>query len=433
MNYFSFEDTQASASIVQKVKSLSPADFPMSLGQLMASQSLSQVKAITLLLQKDIELDKLVDIKTQQIKMRDIARRYLDAFIPKILSLFTDVSGFYNSFASYYLDIHELLNLLTEAGDESEKIGSLADIAEAIQDLIQLIREKQNKANGLIVDMQNYQAEQQKLDDSLKNTQKIAEQLYIGEQTEIKALQTKLHEHSKEINDNNAQIASGALHRVKNILKISTALITEYTPDKKSATQATQSDPSKSEIKKKEIIKEVKVEPIPVITSNLQVFVDNKPVPSLYQEKLQTTLILYRECIEKLKKYSIEASIYTALIQEWISFAKNICLVEASIKYLAIAWQGLSENFDALKQKLLSATALDSHEIEYIQQQWSLTRDELAALYKTALYFQTSSYLEVISTVEAYDRNQLGIPKVKNARFMQKIIAKNSKEKSVDK
>lgn len=426
MNNFSFKDFQESSKpIVQKAKSLSPADFPIALNQLMATQSLSQAKAIALLLQKNIELNKLSDIKMLQIKMRDLARHFLDEFIPKILFLFTEISGFYNFFDSYYLDIRELLSSFHETCDESEKTGLMADVAEAIQDLSQFIREKQNKSNELSIDLKKYKAKQQKINDTLKNTQRMADQLYIGKQTEIKALQSSLNELNLAINENHVQIASGALHSVKNILKVSTSFITEYTPDKKPQTKPELSNPQTTTI-------EMNVEPIPVISGNIQAFSDNKPLASLYQEKLQITLVSYREYIEKLKKYSIEASINTALTQEWINFVKNIYLVEGCVKYLTLAWQGLANNFDALRQKLISQTAMDNNDIEYIKQQWSLTHDDLATLYEKAIYFQHSAYLEVISTIENYDRSQLDIPRVKNGRFMQKIIAENSKVKSLD-
>lgn len=428
MNNFSFTNIQESPKpIVQKVKSLSPADFPIALNQLMVSQSLSQAKAITLLLQKNIELNKLPDIKALQTKMRTIARSYLDEYIPKILSLLTDISGFYNFFTSYYRDIYELFSSLNESHDENEKSGTRADIAEAIQDLNQFLIEKQNKANTLVVDLQQYQNEPQKLEDSLNMTQKIAEQLYVGEQAEIKALETLLHELSTDINDLNTQIASGALHSVKNILKISTSLITEYVPEKNPQTSL---DPSKSEVSKSKAVGEIQAEPIPVITGNIQAFFDNKSIPSLHQEKLQTILVRYRECIESLKKYSIETTVYTSLVQEWMNFVQSICLIEACVKYIAIAWKGLIENFETLKQKLISPTALDSNDIEYMKQQWSLTRDDLTVLYEKSIYYQNSTYLEVINTIENYDRDRVGIPRIKSGHFMQKIIVENSKDKS---
>ena len=92
--------------------------------------------------------------------------------------------------------------------------------------------------------------------------------------------------------------------------------------------------------------------------------------------------------------------------------------------------EGLAENFEALKQKLLSPAGVDSNDIDYMKQQWSLTYEDLTALYKKSIYFQNSTYLEVINTAETYDRNAMGIPRIKNARFMQKIIAANSRGKS---
>ncbi|EDP46979.1 HBL/NHE enterotoxin family protein [Rickettsiella grylli] len=432
MNHFIFKDTQEPANaIVQKVKSLSPADFPIALDQLMSTQCLSQAKSIVLLLQKNVELNKLIAIKTLQTKMRDIARSYLDEYIPQILSLLTDISGFYNFFSSYYQDIYELIHSLNETSDENEKNGSITDISEAIHDLHSFTIKKQDKANALVTDLEQYRDDPQKLEDTLNNTQKTAEQLYVGESTEIKALEASLHELSKEINVINAQIASGALHSVKNILKISTSLVTEYSPEK----PLTKSDQSKSEkleskVKITEGVKEeVTAEPIPVINGNIQAFSDNKPIPSLHQEKLKTTLTRYRESIENLKKYSIESSVYFALIQEWKNFVKSICLIEGCIKYLAIAWKGLAENFEAFKQKLISQTGMDNNDIDYMKQQWSLTHDDLTALYQKSIYFQNSTYLEVINSIETYDRTAVGIPRVKNGRFMQKIIAENSKDK----
>lgn len=422
MNNFIFENNQLSVQpITQTIKSLAPADFPIALNQVMTGQSLGQAKAITLLLQKNINLEKLLDIKILQAQMRDIARSYLDEYIPQILALFTEITGFYNLFDSYYLDINEFFNTLNEA-DEGEKTGLAADVIEAIEDLINLIVEKKDNSNTLVTELQKYLNDQLKLTDTLKNTQKIAEQLYIGEQTEIVPLQTLLKTLAKEINENNAQIASGAWHSTKNILKISTSLITEYIPDKKPQTKP---DLSKPQIKP---TKEIKAAPTPIITGNIQVFSDNKPVPSLYQAKLQHTLIQYRECIEKLKKYSIETAVYIALIQQWDSFTKTISLLEGSVKYLAVAWQGLTDNFSLLKQKFV--TQLDTNDIEYIKQQWSLTHNDLSALNEKASNFQNSVHLEVVSTIDAYDRNLLGIPRVKNGRFMQKIIAENSKDDS---
>ena len=424
MNNFILERNQQSIKpITQSIKSLAPADFPIALNQVMTGQSLGQTKAITLLLQKNVELEKLLDIKILQTQMRDIARRYLDEYTPKILSLFTETTGFYNFFSSYYLDIYEIFNTLNEA-NEGEKAGSAADVAEAIEELINFIAEKKDKSNAIVTDFQKYLDDQLKFADTLKNTQKIAEELYIGEQTEIAALQTLLKTLAKEINENNAQIASGALHSTKNILKISTSLITEYIPDNKPQSK---SDLPKSDTKP---TKEIQAEPTPIITSNVQVFSDNKPVPSLYQEKLHNTLIQYRECIEKLKKYSIETAVYIALTQQWDSFTKNMRLLEGSIKYLAVAWQGLSDNFSRLKQKFVSE--LDINDIEYIKQQWALTRDDLHTLYEKASDFQNSAHLEVVSSKDTYDQNLLGIPRVKNGRFMQKIIVENSKDKSLE-
>ncbi len=427
MNNFIFEGNQSSAKpITQTIKSLVPADFPIALNQVMTGQSLGQAKAITLLLQKTIELEKLLDIKLLQTQMRDFARRYLDDYLPKILSQLTDITGFYNLFDSYYLDINEFFNTLNEA-DESEKAASAADLADAIEELIQNMLEKKHKSSALATDLQKYLDDQSRFADALKNTQKIAEELYIGEQTEITALQTLLKILAKEVNENNTQIASGALYSIKNILKISTSLITEYIPDKKPPPK---SDLSKPTAKPTKETKETKVVPTPIITSNIQVFSDNKPVPSLYQEKLHNTLIEYSACIEKLKKYSIETAVYIALIQQWESFTKYIALLEGSIKYLAVAWQGLIDNFSLLKQKFV--TELNSNDIEYIKQQWSLTHEDLLALYEKANNFQNSAHLEVVSSVDTYDRNLLGIPRVKNGRFMQKIIVENSKDKSLE-
>lgn len=423
MKNFNLERNQQSTKpLVQTLKSLAPADFPIALNQVMTGQSLGQAKAITLLLQKNVELEKLVDIKSLQIQMRDIARRYLDEYISKILSLFTEITGFYNFYDSYYLDIYEIFNTLNEA-DENEKAGSGVDVMEAIKELINVIVEKKDKTNAIVADLQKYLDDQLRLTDILKKTKKIAEELYIGEQTEIATLQTLLKTLAKEINENNAQITNGALHSTKNILKISTSLITEYIPDKKPQLK---SDLPKPEIKS---TKEIKAEPTPIITSNVQVFSDNKPVPSLYQEKLHNTLIQYRECIEKLKKYSIETAVYIALMQQWDSFTKNISLLEGSVKYLAVAWQGLTDNFSLLKQKFV--TELDINDIEYIKQQWSLTHDDLCFLHEKASNFQNSAHLEVVSSIDIYDRNLLGIPRVKNRRFMQKIIAENSKDESL--
>lgn len=424
MNNFIFESNQQSTKpIKQIIKSLVPADFPITLNQFMTGQSLGQAKAITLLLQKNIELEKLVDIKNLQTQMRDLARRYLDDYIPQILSQFTEITGFYNLFDSYYLDINEFFIALNEA-DEVEKDGSVSDVIEAIEELIAYMAEKKDKSNTLATDLQKYLDDQLRFGDALKNTQKMADELYIGEKTEISALQTLLKTLEKEVNTNNTQIASGALHSTKNILKISTSLITEYIPEKKPKPKL---EPTKPETNP---IKETKAEPTPVITSNIQVFSDNKPVPSLYQEKLHNTLIQYRECIEKLKKYSIETAVYIALTQQWDAFTKNMRLLEGSVKYLAVAWQGLTDNFSLLKQKF--ATELDTNDIEYIKRQWSLTHDDLSALYEKANHFQNSAHLEVISSVDTYGRNLLGIPRVKNRRFMQKIIVENSKDKSLE-
>ena len=102
MNNFIFENNQPSAQpITQTIKSLAPADFPIALNQVMTGQSLGQAKAITLLLQKNINLEKLLDIKILQAQMRDIARSYLDEYIPQILALFTEITGLYNLFDSY--------------------------------------------------------------------------------------------------------------------------------------------------------------------------------------------------------------------------------------------------------------------------------------------------------------------------------------------
>ncbi len=420
MNASIFENHQLLTKfITQKIKSLVPADFPIALNQIMTGQSLTQAKAITLLLQKNIELEKLVDIKTLQTQMRDMARRFLDDYLPKIMATFTDIVGFCHFFDSYYLDIFTLLTTCIDA-DENEKTGTVADIAEAIQDLSSFIMTKKNKSNELLTELQKYNGDQHALNNALTNTQKIAEQLYIGEETEIKALQILIKDLAKEINEHNTQIANGALPSAKNTLKIATSLITEYLPDKKSQTK----DMSKPDLAPE--TKEIKMDPTPILSGNIQIFSDNKPVPSLYQEKLQTTLAIYRKNVEKLKKYNIEASVYTALIQEWDNFSKNLGLVEACIKYLSVAWQGLTENFTLFKQKISLCMELNVDDIEYMQQQWSLTRYELAALYGKAIYFQNNSHLEVITTTNNYDRNLLGIPRVKNSRFMQKIIAKKS-------
>lgn len=419
MNNFILESNPQPA---KPIKSFAPADFPIALNQLMSGLSLGQVKAITLLLQKDIELKKLVDIKNLQTQMRDIARRYLDDYIPQILSLFTEITGFYNFFDNYYLDIHEFLNTFNEA-DEGERTGLASDVTEAIEELTNVMTEKKDKSSALATDLQKFLDDQSRFTDALKNTQKMAEELYVGKQTEIAPLQTLLASLEKEINESNAQIASGALHSTKNILKISTSLITEYIPDKKPQPK---SDLPKAETK---LIKESQARLIPIIINNIQVFSDNKPVPSLYQEKLENTLIRYRECIEKLKKYSIETAVYIALTQQWHAFNKNMCLLEGSVKYLAVAWQGLTDNFLLLKQKFV--TPVDASDIEYIKQQWSLTHDDLSALYEKASHFQNSTHLEVITSVGSYDRSLLGIPRVKNGRFMQKIIVAHSKDKSL--
>ena len=269
--------------------------------------------------------------------MRGIARSYLDEYIPKILSLLTDINSFYNFFSSFYRDIYELIHSLNEISDENEKNGSVADIAEAIQDLHHFIIKKQDKANTLAVNLQKYHDESEKLEATLNNTQKIAEKLYIGDPIEIKILEVSLHELSNEINVINVQIASGALQSVKNILKISTTLVTEF------ISETATSDQSKSEMLKNKtsakIKEEVTIESIPIISGNIQAFYYNKPIPSLHQEKLQTTLRRYCECIENLKKYSIEASVYIALTQEWENFVKSMGLIETCIKYLARAWK----------------------------------------------------------------------------------------------
>lgn len=430
MNNFIFENNQPSAkAITQTIKSLAPADFPIALNQLMTGQSLGQAKAVTLLLQKNIELEKLLEIKLLQTQMRDFARRYLDDYIPRILFQFAETNGFYNLFDSYYRDVNDFLTTLQEA-DEGEKTGSMVDLADAIGELIQNILEKTAKSNILVNDLQKYLDDQLKFTDTLKNTQKKAEELYIGKQTEITAQQTLLTTLTKELNESNAQIASGSLHSSKNILKISTSLLAEYIPEKKPQPKPDLSKPETKPIKETKETKETKVIPIPIIISNIQAFSDNKPVPSLYQENLQNTLIRYRECIEKLKKYSIESAVYIALIQQWESFTKNMSLLKDSVRYLNVAWQGLTNNFSLLKQRFV--TGIDISDVEYIKQQWSLTHSDLAALHERASNFQNSAHLEVVSSIDTYDRNLLGIPRMKNGRLMQKIIVENSKDKSLE-
>ncbi|TLY47748.1 MAG: hypothetical protein E6K54_05005 [Gammaproteobacteria bacterium] len=128
MNHFIFKDTQESINtIVRKVKSLCPADFSIALDHFMTMQCLSQAKAIALLLQKNIDY-KLKEIKMLQTRMRGIARSYLDEYIPKILSLLTDINSFYNFFLSFYRDIYELIHSLNEISDENEKNGSIDNL-----------------------------------------------------------------------------------------------------------------------------------------------------------------------------------------------------------------------------------------------------------------------------------------------------------------
>lgn len=102
-----------------KVNSLISAMFAIALNELITVKSILNAKSNTLLLQKNIDLDKLENIKIQQEEMRSIARKYLDNYLPKILSLLTDITGFYNTFTSYFEEIDQYINKLN-SNDESE-------------------------------------------------------------------------------------------------------------------------------------------------------------------------------------------------------------------------------------------------------------------------------------------------------------------------
>ncbi|MFZ0219317.1 MAG: HBL/NHE enterotoxin family protein [Candidatus Aquirickettsiella sp.] len=427
MENFTLQNQFQTDNIIKyKTNSLVSTMLAVTLNQVMTAKSVLQAKSNTLLLQKDVDLDKLVNIKLQQEQMRNIASRYLDQHLPKILALLTDITGLYSNFNSYYEDVNYYINKLN-TNDADEKKGLLIDLGEMLNDIINVTAEKKKNANTLVKILASENEKNATFSEKLNQTKAIAEQFYVGDKTAISTLEYRIQDLLKDIEQCNNQIAYGALDSAKNILKISTTFITKYIPETKPDVK-----PDTKTLKSMSITNE----PIPIVANNLQLFSGNKVVATLSGKKLQESIALYRECIEQLQKYNTEAAIFSVLMQQWDAFINGMVVIAASIDYLAKAWQELEQNFTMFKEKLsVSEANIDESDIENRKQQWSLSNVALRQLNNKAIDFQRLAYLDIVKDqdegkdISSYAfRTVLNVPNLKNSQLNQKIIIENSKK-----
>lgn len=431
MENITLQNQEVTNLIKFKAHSLVSTMLPVTLNQVMIAKSILLAKSYTLLLQKDVDLDQLVNINPQQEEMRRIARQHLDQHLPKILSLLTDITGFYSSFCSYYEDIDYYITKLNN-NDEDEQSGLLADLEAMLNDIISVIKEKKENTKALAEILITDNEESALLNKKFNQTKVIIEQCYTGDKIEIRALETLIQKLLKNIEQCNNQIASGALDSAKNILKISTTLIAKYIQEKKPETKPETKPKTKTET---DTSKNPLSEATPIVANNLQLFNGNKTIETLAGMKLQQSIALYRETIQKLQKYNNEATIVAVLIQQWDTFFNSMIMIAESIEYLAKAWQELEQNFTTFKDKFLANENIDASIIEYMKQQWSLTYSDLLQLNSKATNFQRLAYLDVVKdsdkdkVISSYAfRTLLNVPNLKSPQLNQRIIIENSKE-----
>lgn len=410
-----------------KAHSLASTMLPVSLNQVMVAKSILQAKSNTLLLQRDVNLEQLIDINPQQKEMRCIARQYLDQHLPKILSLLTDITGFYSNFCSYYEDVDFYIAKLNNH-DEDEQSGLLADLEAMLNEIINFIEDKKENSKLLAEILMKSNEKNGLLNEKFNQTKIIIDQCFNGDKLEIQALESRMQRLLKDIEQCNNQIANGALDSARNILKISTTLIAKYTHDKNPENQSETKPETNSS-------KNSFCEFTPLITNNLQLSNANKTVPTLAGMKLQQNIALYRRTIEKLQNYNNEAAVVMVLIQQWDNFFNSMKMIAESIEYLAKAWQELEQHFNMFKEKFLGNENINASTVEYMKQQWSLTYADLSQLNNKAIDFQRLAYLDV---VKAPDKDKainshafktlLNVPNLKNSQLNQRIIIENSKE-----
>lgn len=415
---------QTSKIIKFKVNSLVSTLFPVTLNQIMIAKSVLQAKSNTLLLQKNVDLDELININPEQEEMRTIARRYLNQYLPELLALLTDITGFYNLFCSYYADIEDYINQLNNHDNDEQK-GLLADLDAMLNDIIDFIAEKKKDTHTLEKILKTENEKNASLHEKFSKTRSIAEQKYIGDKTVISTLEARIQKLLSDIEHYNTQIASGALDSAKTILKITTTLIAHYIKAKKPETKPETKVPEDASTR----------EPIPIVANNLQLFSENKTIETLPGKKLQQSIDLYRECIEQLQKYNSEATILTILIQQWDAFINGMVTLAESIEYFAKAWQELEQSFTRFKKKFSEGEAIDENRIELMKQQWSLSYADLLQLNNKAIDFQRLSYLDVVKDqdkgkyISSYAfKTLLGIPNLNNSQLNQRIITNHSKK-----
>lgn len=416
--------------IVYTVNSPISTMLTIALNEVMIAKIILNAKSNTLLLQKNIDLDKLINIKTQQEEIRDIARKYLDNYSPKILSFLTDITGFYNVFTSYFETIDDYISKLN-SNDENEQKGYLSDINEMLDDILNFIKEKKDKVYYLSENLINNNKKVDTLNKRLIETKKIAEEYYIGDKVAINSLELRIQKLLEEIKESNYKIANGALDSTKNILKIATTLVTNYIQDK----NLDETKETKDIIESKSVISIG--QPIPIVINNLKLFNNNKEIPTTYGSEIKNNIKLYRECVEQLQKYNNESTIALVLIQQWEAFIHSMSLITENIEYLAKAWQEQEQNFIRFKNKFLNNKSIDESIIKYVKEQWSLSNSDLSQLNDKAKSFERLSYLEVIvdqdkdkdRNFSSYDfRKFLNVPNLHSARLTEKIIIKHSEE-----
>lgn len=421
-----FNQEQTSNVIKFKAKSLISTTFPVALNQVMLAKSLLEAKSFNLLLQKNIEFEKLAEVTLQQKQMRDRARTYLDQRLPHVLALLTDITGFHNTFEAYYQDLADYINKLDNE-DEDEKKSLAADIKDMLREITKVINEKKQQAEKLVAALQNDNEKNSALTQSINRTKELAKQLYVGDKTEITALEKHIKETLKNIELCNNQIANGALDSVKNFLKIASSFIANYVLDDKNDKKPEPNPDEKT--KGSSSIAEL----VPIVENNLQLFADNKPVSSLYGEELHKYIAHYRSALEKLQHHNNEAAIFSVLKQQWFAFSKALDVLAKSIDYLAKGWQEVEQNFTTFKEKFSNKETFDAETIANMQEQWSLSQKDSATLFNKAVNFQRLAYLEVVKdqtvdTVSANFRARFMLPRIKNPQLKQRIMLKNSEE-----
>lgn len=419
-----------------KTNSLLPPSLTIALNYIMATKNVLQAKSNNLLLQKNVALDKLPDIKEQQEAMRENARHYLVDRLSNIFALLTDITGFYDKSRAFYQDVADYIDVLSNSDSDEDAKNKVLKNLDVIfsRRLINDIKARKDNTNELMKSLINDRMENDKLSERLKKTKATADKLFVGDESEIAKLQAEIKSILEVIDQCNKQTARGATDAANTILKISTTLIAYFNPAEKPEPKPEVKPTAKLGLKLDVEAANSKLassESTPIVENNLQLFssTTNKLISSPNAQNLQENIDNYRKCVEKLTTYNIEAAVFSVLMQQWIAFVNNMEAIEKYVAFLAEAWQELEENYTTLKDTFSSSGA----DLEAIKQQWKSSNTDWKILYKKAQAFQLIKAIEVIKDhdeeeyITSYTfRNVLRVPNV-TPIVMQMEIIENSK------